>query len=80
MGLSLIEKSITEELRATMEEVGETVWTLSLEVEYFEERTEKLILDLSNVVDQHKNKRTRTILVLSISSWQSPSSLDAIIV
>ena len=39
--LSLIEKYITEELIGTMEEVGETVWTFSLEVEYFEERTEK---------------------------------------
>ena len=41
VGLSLIEKSITEELRGTMDEVGEMVWTLSVEVEYFEERTEK---------------------------------------
>ena len=41
VGLSLIEKSITEELRGTMDEVGEMVWTLSVEVEYFEERAEK---------------------------------------
>ena len=39
VGLSLIEESITEELRGTMDEVGET--KLSVEVEYFEERTEK---------------------------------------